>query len=226
MKKIVVAAVVFSMWLGAVRVASAQPVLERLEKAIRRQVDRGAKAAGPADRPAVERPAGAPAGKPDFQPGYLGLVADDKKDRGRGLRVLDVRPDGPAEKAGIRKHDLITALAGVQVRQMAEMADILELFPAGDTLTVDILRAGKPQKVKVTLGRRGPRTWRSAALAEAVPAPPAETPPGGERLPAAGRADRPSDAAARIEQLQRRVAELERRVAELQRALAEALEKK
>ena len=229
MKKTVIAVIVFSVWFGMSQLAPAQPFLERLEQRIRDRVNQ--QPDDPAAAPPVQ-----PAGR---QPGYLGAVADDTNDRGRGVRILDVRPDGPAHKAGLRKQDLITALAGTRVRQMSDMADVLELFPAGESLTFDVLRDGKPQKIKVTLGRRpapavGPAEPRPETVP--IPAPAAGAPPAlprtpidplgvepdlqGPRLP-----DLPAAEPSQIEQLQRRIEQLERRVAELERALAETLKK-
>ncbi len=164
-----------SLWFSTA-VASAQPVLERLEQRIRERVKPLVTGAVPADRGAAQRPL-PPAGRPaaaglpvNFEPGYLGVVADDQKDRGRGVRVLDLRPGGPAEKAGILRNDLINGIAGIRVRQMTDMADIMILFSPGDILTFDVLRGNKQQQVKVTLGRRPAPKGRP----EAVP-PPAGT---------------------------------------------------
>jgi len=219
MKRTVIAVIVFSVWLGTARPAPAQPILERLEQRIRDRLNQRINPDKP-DQPAVNPAAERPERDADKEPGYLGVVADDKEDRGRGVRVLEVRPGGPAEKAGIRKRDLITGLAGIRVRQMSDMADVLELFPAGDSLTFDILRDGQLKKIKVTLGRRpAPAGQPPADVA------PVEPPAAGPKPADPHTVKRPLDAPARIEQLQRRIEQLERRVAELERALAEPLKK-
>jgi len=224
-------AVALLFWPGAALPASAQPILERLEKKIRNRLAQPAatdQAGAPAATPA-KKPAQQPAAKTGSQPGYLGVVADDKQDRGRGVRVLDVRPGGPAEKGGLRKGDLITGAAGVRVRQMSDLADILAMFRAGDPLECDVLRGVQQVKVKIALGRRAP----PAGAPEAVPPPPpvqaptAPTPPPatGPKLPAPNAVVPPPTTASQIEQLQRRVEQLERRVAELEKALAEKVKK-
>jgi len=211
--------------------ASAQSALERLERQIRQRAADGQKRPPP---PVPENDLG----KPDnVEPGYLGVVADDQNDRGRGVRILTVHPASPGEKAGLRRQDLITAMAGIRVRQMSDMSDILETFGAGQVLDFDILRDGKSQKVKVTLGQRPaarPQVEqpKSAGLPETVPSPPGEPlaePPEEPAEPGAGpqleppKAARPPlEDAKQIGQLQRRVEELERRVGELERTIAEA----
>ncbi len=175
------------LWLGSACSAEAQPVLRRLEQRIRDQL-------AEAERPKDAKPA-----RKDS--GYLGVLADDDKD---GVRVLDVRPAAPAEKAGIKKDDLITGVAGIDVSRMADMAEVLDLFPAGDSVTFDLLRGEKKLAVKVVLGRRP---------TPAVKPPATELPP---------KAVAPTE----IELLQRRIELLERRVAHLERTLAAAIKSK
>jgi hypothetical protein len=208
---------------GFVCPAVGQPTLERLDKSIRERTDDGAKPRAETDRPA----------------GYLGLTADDAKDRGRGVRVLAVRAGGPAAAAGLKANDLITAIGGVRVREMSDMAEIMALFPAGDTVAMDIQRDGKQQQVKVTLGQ-SPAAKEAAKPAVAAPEPrvakkPADEPPlvlpkeppdvKPELTPPRPKPLLPAAPPPTVEQLQRRIEQLERRVEQLEKALAEALKK-
>jgi len=81
------------------------------------------------------------------QHSFLGIRGVDTADQG-GATVVDVTPDSPAQKAGLRKDDTITAVNGEKVTSMAGLKVKLRTFSPGDevTLTVD----GKD--VKVTLG--------------------------------------------------------------------------
>jgi hypothetical protein len=189
----------------------AQPALERLERQIRQRV-------GATDK------------TNDSQPGYLGLVADDQKDRGRGVRVIEVRPNSPAAKAGLRKQDLITNLAGVRVRQMTDFADVLATLAPDKAFEMEFLRDGQPLKVQATMGRR-PVEENPSNLPEMVPLPtgeaiPAPPEPGiGPESSLPKIIPPPQTKDARVEKLQRRVDELEARVAELERKLDEMLKK-
>jgi hypothetical protein len=156
--------------------AWSQTTLERLESQIRQRVGSepqppppGIPAPDSALRSA--EPVSAAEGK---QAGYLGLLADDRQDRGRGVRVLDVYADGPAAKGGLKKGDLITGVSGVRTRQMSEMADVLNLYAPGESVEFDLLRDNKPQKVKVVLGSRPATKNPAAQTAEAIPLPPGE----------------------------------------------------
>jgi hypothetical protein len=247
----VVGTVVLCVWLTPVDVR-AQTALEKLEKAIRRQLKLPEEPNQPApeapgDRtPAAEAPdkPGSP-GKAEKsgpeaaqQRGYLGAVVDDRKDRGRGVRVERLIPGGPAERAGLRVGDLVTGLGGIRVRQMSDFAAIVEQVAPGNSLTFEILRGENREKIDVVFGPRTggkkPAAAASAKVPEAerrpgapVPRPPAPSPepaPGPEKLtleppaapnpPAGAKDDR-----SRIELLERRLELLERRLAELERAI-------
>lgn len=147
-----------------VGVILAQTTLDRLEQQIRQRVSPSQEGTSAYRSPAT--PPASSAQSPPLTPSpdnisatnnpvpvYLGLTADDRKDRGRGVRITDVRPGSPAEKAGLRKQDLVTALAGIRVRQLSDMTEILGVYQPADVVEFDILREGAPQKIKVTLGR-------------------------------------------------------------------------
>ena len=211
-----VAAWFVAMGLCDVKPTKAQPILERLEEKIRNRLER------PAEPVAV--PPAQPPG--DVEPGYFGVLADDKDTGGRGVRVLEVRGGGPAEKAGLRKGDLITALAGTPMRRMTDMADVLLRFSPGDTIPADLFRDGRTQRVAVTLAPQPPRPMGQAEpTIEAIPLPPPqplEPPPDPFEPPAEDPAEPPAEAPATIAQLLHRIEQLERRVAELEQALTNA----
>ncbi len=203
----------------------AQPALERLERQIRQRVD----------TPGAEKEEGAPPppilstesgnAKDASKAAYLGVVADDQKDRGRGVRVLDVHRGSPAEKAGLKKQDLITSLAGTRVRQMTDMAEVLESLKPGEKAEFEIQREGKTEKIEVTLGERPALNPSAFPTPEAVPLPKGEPMVEPQEPPELKEPAPPADPAARVAQLERRVAELEGRVAELQRQLTEIAKK-
>ncbi len=207
--------------------AAGQTILKRLEEQIRQRVaqDRSAAADAAEERPKQE-------------PGYLGAVVDDRQDRGRGVRVLDVRPEGPADQAGLREGDLITGAAGIRVRQTEDLADVMAVFPAGSSVAFDVLRDGQATKLDVVLGRRDAAADAALPVPETVPLPLPEpmadpgsaadtaSPPADPILPAPEATEAGEDAppllpAEELEQLRARIAELERRVEQLEKALAD-----
>ena len=222
---------VLSLVCGAWSPAFAQSALERLERQIRQRVGGPAGDSPQAAAPAPSPPPAAARGAGNAATGYLGMVADDQNDRGRGVRVVEVYRGGPADKAGLRKQDLITSIGGIRVRQMTDMADMLDTFMPGQSVDFELLRDGRLLKLRATMAARPLAAERPGGMPEAIPLPPGEAIPkppepglGPEPVPLPPEATPPSQSA-RIEQLQRRIDELEHRVAELERQLAAAQKK-
>ncbi|HZD01570.1 MAG TPA: trypsin-like peptidase domain-containing protein [Actinomycetes bacterium] len=71
-----------------------------------------------------------------------------------GVLVLDVVRGGPADKAGIRPGDVLTALDGEQVATVEDFLAALRPHHPDDTVTVTYLRGSDKQDVKVTLTDR------------------------------------------------------------------------
>jgi S1-C subfamily serine protease len=87
----------------------------------------------------------------------------------QGLLVLALVDGGPAERAGLRpiqarrtrfgpvivpeSADLIVAIDGKAVKTYEDLLTEVEAHAPGETVTVKIIRGGKPAEVSVTLGR-------------------------------------------------------------------------
>lgn len=75
--------------------------------------------------------------------------------RGEAADDLAVVPGSPADVAGITENDIILEIDGVKINEpAASLAKLIAKHKAGDTVTVKILRKGKEQSIKVTLGNR------------------------------------------------------------------------
>ncbi|MEX0712655.1 MAG: PDZ domain-containing protein [Pirellulales bacterium] len=159
--------VVLVCWGGLSSSAVAQPALERLEAQVRGLVNQ--------DDGGAANPAGAQA-----EPGYLGGFFDDRNENGAGVRVTQVLPGGPAERAGLRAGDLITVIDGRRVTTIDEFAAVLGEMAPGDKPRFELDRAGRTHRLEVTLGRRPPRDQRPIGqpLSEPIGQPGLEQPPG------------------------------------------------
>jgi S1-C subfamily serine protease len=73
-----------------------------------------------------------------------------------GVIVADVQPGGPADKAGIKPKDVITAIDGQQIKTESDLPRILAQHKPGDTVTLTVARDGQTMDVKVTLGSAPP----------------------------------------------------------------------
>ena len=73
-------------------------------------------------------------------------IKDDK-----GALVGDVVEEGPAEKSGIRRGDIITEYDGKEVSDPAGLRNSVAGTPPGKKVTLKIVRDGKTQNVDVTI---------------------------------------------------------------------------
>ncbi|MCJ7491689.1 MAG: PDZ domain-containing protein [Dehalococcoidia bacterium] len=71
-----------------------------------------------------------------------------------GLTVSAVIADSPAEKAGLKRGDVITAVDGTQVSDMQALLNAIKGKKVGDSITLSITRDGNAQDVTATLEAR------------------------------------------------------------------------
>ena len=80
----------------------------------------------------------------------LGIMPDYSYQVGDGIRVDGVTEDRPAIKAGIKAGDVITQMGSEKINGMQSYMEALSKFKSGQTITVTVLRDGKPVQVKLT----------------------------------------------------------------------------
>ncbi len=77
-----------------------------------------------------------------------------KRDQARGLLVLWLEEGGPAEKGGLLVGDIIVAVAGRSMSDSDDLFVSLDSETVGKPVSIEVLRGGNPQTVKVTVGER------------------------------------------------------------------------
>jgi len=90
--------------------------------------------------------------------GWLGVALDaaENLSGSQGAEIIGVTPDSPADKAGLRVGDVITAISGTAVSRPTEAVNIVQRSREGDQLILTLNRDGKEMTVPVTLERKAP----------------------------------------------------------------------
>jgi serine protease Do len=70
----------------------------------------------------------------------------------KGASVADVIKGGPAEKAGIRKDDLIIAYQGKEITDASTLRNDVAVTPIGQEVKIRVVRGGKKEELTVTIG--------------------------------------------------------------------------
>jgi serine protease Do len=94
-----------------------------------------------------------------YRRGYLGVwfsgIPADMKDElqaTQGILIRSVEQGTPAEKAGIEAGDVVVEVDGTPVRNESHFREMIVDRGPGATVTLKILRDGKPMTVRATLG--------------------------------------------------------------------------
>jgi serine protease Do len=95
--------------------------------------------------------------------GWLGVSIQDLKGDlaqyygvkgNEGVLVTEVVPGNPADKAGIKAKDIITAVNGEKVTSSRELTAKAATLPVGETTKITVVRDGKQQVFDVTVAKR------------------------------------------------------------------------
>ncbi len=93
--------------------------------------------------------------------GWIGITIQDmdpekmktpSTDRGKGAVVVDVVKGGPADRAGLKKGDIIVKYDGKDVLDSGSLRNQVATTPIGTVLQSGILREGRQLDVKITAG--------------------------------------------------------------------------
>ena len=71
-----------------------------------------------------------------------------------GVKFADIRPDSPADKAGLRGGDILTRFGGKDIKNLYDFTYALRAAKVGDVVEVKVLRDGEEVSAQVTLEQR------------------------------------------------------------------------
>ena len=69
-----------------------------------------------------------------------------------GALVADVTEGGPADKAGIKRGDVILSFDGKEIKEMRDLPYMVASTPIGKSVTVDVVRKGQTKTFQVKIG--------------------------------------------------------------------------
>jgi len=78
----------------------------------------------------------------------MGVQAQDTED-GKGVKLLDVNDESPADKAGLKDDDIITQVDGKNITSVDDLKDAIKDGKDGDTFKVTYTRDGVSKTVDV-----------------------------------------------------------------------------
>lgn len=94
---------------------------------------------------------------------YLGIMIDERYDSTvswyynlPGACVKEVVPDSAADRAGLQRGDIITALNGEKVENASDLRRLIRAFKAGDSASLVFYRAGESMTVEIVFDERTP----------------------------------------------------------------------
>ncbi len=97
----------------------------------------------------------------------------------KGVEVLGVSPDGPSERAGIKKGDVIVAVDGRELSSIQSSGDVrdglriaLRDMEADKPLTISVLREKKTLNLTLVPEVREPMSWQSVTRFPSAPRAP------------------------------------------------------
>jgi len=95
--------------------------------------------------------------------GYLGIILqniDDnlvkalKLNNAEGALVGDIEAGSPADKAGIKRGDVITQFDGTNIKSSTQLRNLAARTQPGSKVKVTVIRGGNQKELSVTLGER------------------------------------------------------------------------
>jgi len=89
---------------------------------------------------------------------FIGIEMGENTTDIKGVYIMSVTPGYPAEKAGIKAGDIITAFDGTAVETPLELFSRIITCSVGDEVTVSVNRDGQSMELTVTIGEKPQQT--------------------------------------------------------------------
>ena len=109
--------------------------------------------------------------------GFIGvqMAQHNQKDKQKGALILEVVPNTPAEKAGVKKQDLIISFNNKKITNYKDLFKAVASIPVNKTVPMELIRNGKNRKLDITVAERkdlsAENTKKSSSYGEKKVAP-------------------------------------------------------
>ena len=87
------------------------------------------------------------------QHAYLGIQVSDAANNG-GAKVDSVVTGSPADSAGLKAGDVVTAIDAKQISKADDLTAVVNVYKPGDKATITVDRGGSTKSISVTFGTR------------------------------------------------------------------------
>jgi S1-C subfamily serine protease len=84
---------------------------------------------------------------------FLGIRPDNEA-AGKGVKIADLVPDGPAAKADLKAGDVIQKLGPATVANVSELLNLMSKQKPGEKVKVTVTRGEQTLEIEVTLGKQ------------------------------------------------------------------------
>src|SRR5690242_14672863 len=78
----------------------------------------------------------------------IGVQVTESKEA--GVFVEEVRPDSPAEKAGVKRADIFVTFDGERVRSVRQFTRLVQETPPGRSVKATVVRDGQQRNLEIT----------------------------------------------------------------------------
>lgn len=101
-----------------------------------------------------------------IQPVTQELARSFNLPKAQGALVGDVIAASPADKAGIKRGDVIVSFNGKEIKESSSLPALVASVPAGKTVPVEVIRKGNERTIEVAVGKLQERNTSAEAQQE------------------------------------------------------------
>ena len=85
---------------------------------------------------------------------HMATYSDPNQGKPKGALILEVLPNTPAKRAGLKKQDIITQFNKLKISSYKDLFQAVASTPVNQTVPVKLIREGKPHNLEITVAER------------------------------------------------------------------------